>query len=283
MPRRRGALPSGRALVARSLVQSDPLAEILLAASAFGRTSAAGLQRRIGGALHSTAATLPDVADEENDVPMLPIPISASRTLTAPMGINICVDESGSVSATDPGGEAHRATLLVCDWLKEHSQNERDRIGLVRFADRAESIRPVRADFARRTIERALARGGSDLGGGTSLTPAIEELCALLGGSRREYRLVLLVTDGQVPESNEELRRLFGLLRAAADSVYLIALDADGAWSGQTHARFDSLGLSGTIPLRKTRSAELAEAIANVLVHEAGLALATAAKRRGRR
>ena len=102
----------------------------------------------------------------------------------------------------------------------------------------------------------------------------------MLGGRLREYRLALLVTDGQVAESDDELRRLFGRLRASLDSVYLIALDADGSWSSQTHARYDSLGLSGVIPLKKAGGAELAAAIATVLVHEAGLSVLNAAGRR---
>jgi uncharacterized protein with von Willebrand factor type A (vWA) domain len=190
-----------------------------------------------------------------------------------PLRICVCVDESGSVASTDPGGEARRATLLACDWLDEYSENPRDRIGLVRFAERADSISPARAGSARGAIEQAFTHAGRDLGGGTQLAPAITEIRRMLGGRLREYRLALLITDGQVVESDEELRRLFGRLRASLDSVYLIALDADGSWSSQTHYRYESLGLSGVIPLQKAGGGELAAAIASVLVHEAGLAV----------
>jgi hypothetical protein len=199
------------------------------------------------------------------------------------MRVCVCVDESGSTSSTDPGRESHRATLLVCDWLDEYSQNADDRIGLVRFAERADSIAPVRAGRARATIEHALSQSGDDLGGGTLLAPAIAELCRLLGSGRREYRLALLVTDGQVAEGDEELRRLFGQLRASLDAVYLIALDADGVWNNHTHTRYQSLGLSGVIPLEKAGGGQLAAAIASVLVHEAGLATESVAPGRSRR
>jgi hypothetical protein len=273
------ALPRSRALIARPL-KDDPLTEILRVASALGRSSVAGLHRSIDEALRGSPAAVFNRLSPEEDEPELPVTIPGSRTLTLPMRICVCVDESGSVSATDPGGEAHRTTLLVCDWLDEYSENPRDRVGLVRFAERADSISPVRAGAAKGVIGQALARGGRDLGGGTQLAPAIVEMRRMLGGHLREYRVALLVTDGQVAESDEELRRLLGLLRTSVDSVYLIALDADGAWSSQTHARYESLGLSGVIPLQKAGGAELAVAIATVLVHEAGLAVLNAAGRR---
>lgn len=277
---RPGALPRSRPLTARPLGQGDPLADLLRSTSGAGRAVVVDVQRLIDEALRGSAAALFDRLRKDEGEPELPITVPGSRTLTMLLRICVCVDESGSVSSTDPGGEARRATLLACDWLDEYSENPRDRIGLVRFAERADSINPVRAGSARAAIERALARGGQDLGGGTQLAPAVEEIRRMLGGHLREYRLALLVTDGQVAEPDDELRRLFGRLRASLDSVYLIALDADGSWSSQTHARYDSLGLSGVIPLKKAGGAELAAAIATVLVHEAGLSVLNAAGRR---
>jgi hypothetical protein len=270
---RSGALAQSRALAARPLRHGDPLAEILRSPSTPNRQLAIATSRLIDEALRGSAAALFERLRKEEAGPELPITVPGSRTLTLPLRICVCVDESGSVASTDPGGEAPRATLLACEWLDEYSENPRDRIGLVRFAERADSISPARAGSARGVIELALAHGGHDLGGGTQLAPAITEIRRMLGGHLREYRLALLVTDGQVAESDEELRRLFGRLRASLDSVYLIALDADGAWSSQTHHRYESLGLSGVIPLQKAGGGELAAAIASVLVHEAGLAV----------
>jgi hypothetical protein len=276
---RPGALPRSRPLIARPLGQGDPLADLMRSASEAGRASVADVQRLIDEALRGSAAALFDRLRREESEPELPITVPGSRTLTMPLRICVCVDESGSVASTDPGGEARRATLLACDWLDEYSENPRDRIGLVRFAERADSITPVRASSAKGAIEQALARG-RDLGGGTQLAPAVEEMRRMLGGRLREYRLALLITDGQVAEADDELRRLFGRLRASLDSVYVIALDADGAWTNHTQARYASLGLSGVIPLEKAGGAELAAAIASVLVHEAGLSVLNAAGRR---
>jgi hypothetical protein len=264
-----GALPPSRPLTSWPVGGVDSLAEHV-----------ADLQRAIDEVLRGSASALFDRLRREASEPELPITVPGSRTLTMPLRICVCVDESGSISSTDPGGEAHRATLLACDWLDAFSENPRDRIGLVRFAERAHSISPIRAGSARGAIEHELARAGHDLGGGTQIAPAVEEMRRMLGGHLREYRLALLVTDGQVAETDDELRRLFGRLRASLDSIYLIALDADGAWTNQTHARYDSLGLSGVIPLKKAGGASLAAAIATVLVHEAGLSVLNAAGRR---
>jgi hypothetical protein len=280
---RPGALPRSRALTARSLLQDDPLTELLRAASLRTRSSAAGFHRSIDEALRGSAAALFDLLSRDVEEIALPVTVPGSRTLTLPLRVCVCVDESGSVAVSDPGGEAHRATLLVSDWLHEHSQHPHDRIGLVRFAERAASIRPVRARAARAWIGGALAGSRGDLGGGTQIAPAIDEISRMLEGHGREYCLALLITDGQVAELDEELRRLFGRIRAVADSVYLLALDADGAWSGHTHTRYESLGLTGVISLRRAGGSELAAAIASVLVHEAGLAVVSVRGGRRRR
>jgi hypothetical protein len=202
--------------------------------------------------------------------PTLPIPVSGSRTLPIPLRVLIVEDESQSTSSTDPTRESHRAALLVCDWLATNSQNPADRVGLVRFADQADSVDPVPAGHARQVLERALDRGDG-LGVGTRLTPAIAELQRLLAHRQAERDVVLLVTDGQVAEPHDELRALIGQLRAEADAVYLLALDDDGSWSKHTHQRYDDLGLSGTIPISKVTAGRLAYAIATLLMHEAGI------------
>ena len=204
-------------------------------------------------------------------VPVMPVPVAGSRTLPLPLRIMVCLDESGSTTSTDPSKEGHRAALLVCDWLNEHSQDARDRIGLVRFADRADPIAPTQADKAHAVLAQHLAKQ-RNIGGGTRLAPAIDALCELLKGRRGERRLALLITDGQVSESQEELRRLFGQLRAVADAVYLIALDADRSWQ-HTRTRYEPLGLTSLIPLQHAGGDHLAAVIARLLAHEAGLAI----------
>jgi len=202
--------------------------------------------------------------------PKLPIPVAGSRTLPIPLHVSIVMDESGSTSSTDPTRESHRAASLVCEWLATNSQNPEDQVGLVRFADRADAFAPVIAGNARQALERALDDGES-LGGGTRLTPAIAELRSLLAHRQPGRDVVLLITDGQVAEPDNELHTVIGQLRAEADAVYLLALDDDGAWSKRTHRRYDDLGLNGTIPVSKVTTGRLAYAIATLLMREAGL------------
>jgi hypothetical protein len=203
--------------------------------------------------------------------PQLPIAVAGSRTLPVPLRVLLVLDQSGSTSSTDPTRESNRAVLLVCDWLAHNSEDSRDRVGLVRFADRAEAIAPVLAGEADQTLARALA-GGESLGGGTRLAPAIAALQGLLAHAHAGERdVVLLVTDGQVAEPDDQLRALIGRLRAEADAVYLLGLDGDGMWSKETHRRYDDLGLNGTIPVSKLTAGRLAYAIATLLMGEAGL------------
>jgi hypothetical protein len=190
--------------------------------------------------------------------------------LPLPLRVGIGVDQSGSTASTDPGKESEQACLLVCDWLATESQNGEDGVGLVRFADQAAALPVVRADHARAAFEHAFQYGGS-VGGGTRLTPAVVELCQLLVGPRRERRVAVLITDGQVAEHGEQLRTLIGRLRVDADAVYVLGLDHDGAWSKSTQARYQRLGLTGLIPVSRPSRQRLAYEIASVLAHEAGL------------
>jgi Mg-chelatase subunit ChlD len=202
--------------------------------------------------------------------PQLPVVVPGSRTLPLPLTVAIAVDQSGSTASTDPGKESEQACLLACDWLASQSQNTEDGVGLVRFADQAASLPVVRAESARAAFEHEFTHGGS-VGGGTRLTPAIVELCQLLPGPRPEHRVAILITDGQVAEHGEELRGLIGRLRVDANAVYLLALDHDGVWTKSTKARYRDLGITGLIPITKLSRGRLANAIATLLAHEAGL------------
>ena len=204
------------------------------------------------------------------NVVVMPVTVPGSRSLAIPLRVVGCVDESGSTSTSDPGREAHRAVLHACDWLRDHSQNERDQIGLVRFADRATKIRPVQAARARSVLETAL-RHDPNIGGGTQLIPALDATTALLGHRRSVRRVALILTDGQTNEPAEQLRERFDHLRANADAVYLLALDADHGWA-TTEQLYASFGLTEIIPVTQHNQGELAAIIAALLAHEAGLA-----------
>ena len=201
----------------------------------------------------------------------MPVTVPGSRTLPGPLSVMVVLDVSGSTASSDPNRASFEAVRVAADWLASNSENERDRIGIVRFADRADSVAPVSVLRAAAAIDAALARSTDKLGGGTSLTPAIDELCRHL--SRRHGRTVaLVVTDGQVAEQDTELRTLVGRVRSAADAVYVLALDHDKAWSRGTHRRYEHLGLNGMVTIDTLGAAHIAATIATVLVHEAGLA-----------
>lgn len=198
----------------------------------------------------------------------MPVPVRGSRTLTRPVRLVVALDESGSTASSDPSRQSHEALLELCDWVATHSGDPRDRIGLVRFADRAESVSPVAAPKARVVLEQRLL-APADVGGGTQLTPAVDALCSeLRRGVTRG--VAILITDGQVAESDEQLQRLFARVRAAGEAVYVVGLDHDGMWSRTTYARYERLALTGTVAIGALTKAQLSHALAMLLMAETG-------------
>ena len=201
--------------------------------------------------------------------PRMPVPVRGSRKLDRPFWLVVGKDVSGSTASSDPNGQSDEALLELCDWMRLHSGDPRDRIGLVRFADRADTVPAIPVGKAREALALELL-SGADVGGGTRLTPAVEALCAALP-RRGARRLAVLITDGQVTETDEQLRGLFARLRAQADAVHLVALNHDGYWSGSTHFRYEQLGLSGTTVIGTLSQAQLAHALASLLMAETGM------------
>jgi hypothetical protein len=93
----------------------------------------------------------------------------------------IVLDVSGSTGGSDPGRQSDQAVLAVCDWLDENSRNRDDRIGLIRFASTADTIPTTRAAGARQTFETVLD-DETNLGGGTSLAPAVDQIVTAFRG-----------------------------------------------------------------------------------------------------
>jgi von Willebrand factor type A domain len=203
--------------------------------------------------------------------PEMPVVVPGTRMLTTPLRVMIVLDVSGSTGGTDPERQSHRAAIAVCDWLSGSSANSDDRIGLIRFADRAETIPATLVADARAVFEEAFAKGAS-VGGGTSIAPAINEACSQFD-SCRDRRVAIVVTDGQVSENDATLAQLFGRLNASADGVYLLALDHDRAWTRQTYRRYRDIPLKATTAIGSLTRAHLAHSIASILVSEAGLTL----------
>ena len=207
-------------------------------------------------------------------VPELPVVVEGSRTLTVPLRVMLVADVSGSTSTSDPDRASYKAVRAAVEWMAANSGDERDRVGLVRFAVNADSLAPVRVGQAAAAIDAALAASTDRLGGGTTLMPAVDELCSHL--ARRQGRtVVVLITDGQVSEPDVELRALVGRVRSNADAVYLLALDHDHQWGRLTHRRYDALGLDAIYAIGTLGAAHIASTITRVLVHEAGLLTAS--------
>jgi len=200
----------------------------------------------------------------------MPLVVEGSRTLTVPLRVMLVADVSGSTSTSDPDRASFKAVRAAVEWMAANSGDERDRVGLVRFAVNADSLAPVRVGQAAGAIDAALALSTDRLGGGTTLAPAVDELCSHLG-RRKGRTVVVLITDGQVSESDVELRALVGRVRSTADAVYLLALDHDHQWSHLTHRRYDGLGLDAIYAIGTLGAAHIASTITTVLVHEAGL------------
>lgn len=232
------------------------------AAAGWARAASGGLVDRVHSARVAAAPVMPEV-------------VEGSRTLTMPLRVMLVADVSGSTSTTDPDRASFRAVRSAVAWLAEHGGDERDRVGLVRFAVSADSVAPVRIKQAAGVIEQALAESTSALGGGTYLAPAVDELCSHL--TRRQGRtVVILISDGQVGENDVVLRGLVGRMRSTADAAYLLALDHDRVWSKATYRRYAGLGIDGIYPIGTLGGAHIAATIAEVLIHEAGLLTTTA-------
>lgn len=202
--------------------------------------------------------------------PRLPVPQLGSRTLASPIRLIVVLDESGSTASTDPGRSSHQALLELCAWLTSYSDEPGDRIGAVRFADRATTIDPVRVAGSYDALLQQLA-APADVGGGTRLTPAFDALTTLMRRRGNDRRVAVLISDGQVTENDDQLRRLFTGVNAVSDAVYIVALDHDGAWTRLTHRRYTTLPLTGITVLDTPNRSHLAHAVAQMLMHETGL------------
>ena len=87
----------------------------------------------------------------------------------------------------------------------------------------------------------------------------------------RGYRkVVVLLSDGQVNSSAAALRHQLTRLRAAADGVYFVGLDADGAWSSNTHTFYEHRGLTDVLTLQRFAPNAFAQTLAQIVLRETG-------------
>ena len=275
-PGRSGTPRLGGARTAQPAAGGSRLAPLLRAGIAKTGDGVADAARTAGSWAATASGGIAERVREARAgaLPAMPVVVEGSRTLTVPLRVMLVADVSGSTSTSDPDRASCKAVRAAVEWMAANSGDERDRVGLVRFAVNADSLAPVRVGQAAGAIDAALALSTDRLGGGTTLTPAVDELCSHL--ARRQGRtVVVLITDGQVSEPDVELRALVGRVRSNADAVYLLALDHDHQWGRLTHRRYDALGLDAIYAIGTLGAAHIASTITRVLVHEAGLLTAS--------
>lgn len=203
-------------------------------------------------------------------VAYVPVPVAGTRTLSAPLLLDLLIDESGSTSSTDPSGRRHTEAVSIARWLARYSENPGDRVGVVRFATAAEAIAPVPAAVAPRALAAAFARGTGNLGSGTALTDAVAVTERQLRPYPHHRRLVVILSDGQVSESPAQIGRIVTRLRATADSVYFVGLNGDGVWTRQTHTLFENRGLADVLTLDLFAPNLFAQTLAQIVLGETG-------------
>jgi hypothetical protein len=211
-----------------------------------------------------------DAADAQ-----LPVPVAGTRTLAQPLVVELVIDESGSTSESDPDGRRHDHADAIAEWLARHSGNPADRLGIVRFANQATRTQTFPVAVAARRIGSELRFGPMPTDGTyTNLTPAVDNAVAALAPYPGYRKVVIILSDFAISESEAQVRGLMRRLRGTADSVYLGALDADGVWTGETHRLFDHVGTAGKFVLDGMSDDALASSVTLAIVSETGQELA---------
>lgn len=208
----------------------------------------------------------------------VPVPLAGTRTLAAPLLLDLVIDESGSTATTDTSGRRHTEAEEIGRWLARYSENPADRIGVVRFAGVAVATKPISAVSAPSGLAAAIRNGDARLGSGTLLAPAVAALERQLRPYPGYRRVVVILSDGQVRESPEEVAHLVTRLRAAADSVYFVGLNGDGEWRARTHEVFENRGLADVLTLERFAPNEFAQTLAQIVLRETGQRVADAHK-----
>jgi hypothetical protein len=192
----------------------------------------------------------------------MPVPVAHTRTLEPPMTIDIAVDESGSMSESDPHGDRWKSVAALLRWLTRY-QRATDLVTLTRFADTA-SAGPTMS--ARRIPANPLALAPAPSGGGTAFVPVVDAAREIFGRppptAARSERIILIVTDGDADDRADAVVRL----PRVADHVFVIALDRSKSWATARktweHTGFSVMTVSNKAP--NEVGAALARAILRV-------------------
>ena len=206
--------------------------------------------------------------------PNVPVPVAGTRKLASSLVVCVAIDESSSTDTTDPGGLRHDESEAIADWMARYSGNANDGFCAVRFSSAADGVGPVPASEGHTALAGLFGTSSPAVGGGTNLGIGVAELEKRMAPYGSSRRVAILITDGQL-DDYQELGPALRKLRGAADSVYVIGLDGDGAWSSQTHSYYEGRGLTQLLTLGSVSNDALAETLARIILRETGQQVGT--------
>ena len=255
-PRRGGLVAPGDLLqgIARRLVALAALAAVL-AALWVAIPPVLGLA---GDTVRGAAAAVKDAVTP--DPIEMPQPVAGTRKLDRPLFSLVAVDDSGSTGDSDPKDLRHQAVRALGTWMGRYARPE-DRAAVVRFAEAATSSGVVDPE-ALAAGAPALAEDPQD-GRLTNVGPVVDEAEPLLRGASGAERLVIVVTDGEVPDAEASLARL----KRLADRIVVVALDRGDQWDANASS-WKQPGI--TIHEIDNRPMEIAALLASTILEMTG-------------
>ena len=191
------------------------------------------------------------------------------RSFTAPRGsrlttarcIIVVIDESSSMTTSDPSGLRARAIDETVRFLVSFGLPG-DEIGGGWFADTSSYADPVVVSKAASTWVPP------NLGGSTNMTGALADVAPVLERCTAQP-VLLLVTDGQADDLEVVRQRIHALPPDVR--IHLVAMNVDGGYVSVAPFWEDpSLGIDSVERIDEVRPVAVARAVADILERETG-------------